>query len=435
MTSNAQRIEILQADFLDSRLYDEDPGAGPLRLSRGAILAPISRAFDLAERRRSGHAQRVAYVSMYLASEMELDPDHIEGAFFAGLLHDLGMAGAATAGVAPTGEASGDSANWAEIVKTLNLHCEIGSRIVRRLGLGEDVARAVQHHHDCWDGSGMPGGLSGERLPVLARILAAADRVESLFDQEASPLALRRTAASEIAAMGGSELDPRIAEVMAELARDDGFWLGFYGEELEPTLVSLNYGGMLEGTPLQEFIGVIADLVDSRNGRTPGHSRRVADMAGRLAEARGIPAVRTELVRTGAMLQDIGTLGVPIALLHKPDILNVDEMATMQLHPTYARDILSEIPRLGPAAWWVACHHERVDGKGYPGMLEGAEVPVEAQIIGICETFEALTNDRPHRQAMSAADAFDIIRGLAGQRFEADVVDSFEALMEESLAS
>jgi HD-GYP domain-containing protein (c-di-GMP phosphodiesterase class II) len=372
---------------------------------------------------------------MYLASELELEPEAIEGAFFGGLLHDLGMAGAATAGVAPTGEALAEGAQWAEIVKTLNLHCEVGARMVRRLGLGEDVAKAVQHHHDCWDGSGMPGGLSGERLPILARILAAADRVESLFDQESSPLALRRTAPADIAGMGGYELDPEMASVMSGLARDDGFWLGFYGEELEPSLVSLNYGGMLDGESLQEFIGVVADLVDARNGRIGGHSRRVAEMAGRMAVTRGMSTTRTELVRSAAMLQDVGTLGVPIALLHKPDILNVDEMATMQLHPTYARDILSEIPRFGPAAWWVACHHERVDGKGYPGMLEGAEVPVEAQIIGICETFEALTNDRPHRKAMDADDAMDVITGLSGQRFDPELVQSFQESSVSTLAS
>ncbi len=430
MTSNAQRIETLQADFLDSRLYDEDVDAGPLRLTRGAILAPLSRAFDLAERRRSGHAQRVAYVSMYLASEMELGPELVEGAFFGGLLHDIGMAGAATAGIAPNGDPIGASPQWAEVVKTLNLHCEVGAKMVRRLGLGEDVARAVQHHHDCWDGSGLPGGLSGERLPVLARILAAADRVESLFDQEASPLSLRRTAPADIASMGGAELDPEIAEVMAGLSRDDGFWLGFYGEELEPSLVALNYGGMLDGEGLHEFIAVVADLVDARNGRVSGHSRRVAEMAARLAITRGMSSARIELIRSAAMLQDIGTLGVPIALLHKPDILNVDEMATMQLHPTYARDILSEIPRFGPAAWWVACHHERVDGKGYPGMLEGLDVPEEAQMIGIAETFEALTNDRPHRKAMTANDALDVIRGLSNQRFDEALVAMFEEAVE-----
>jgi HD-GYP domain-containing protein (c-di-GMP phosphodiesterase class II) len=186
---------------------------------------------------------------------------------------------------------------------------------------------------------------------------------------------------------------------------------------------------MVAGESLEAMLGVIADLVDSRNARVPGHSRRVAGLTSRLAESIRVAEPRSELIRLAAMLQDIGTLGVPVALLHKPDILSVDEMATMQLHPTYARDILSEIPHFGPAAWWVACHHERVDGKGYPGMLEGPEVPVEAQIIGVCETFEALTNDRPYRKAMDHSQALDVVRGLAGERFDGNIVDALEAIV------
>jgi len=127
-----------------------------------------------------------------------------------------------------------------------------------------------------------------------------------------------------------------------------------------------------------------------------------------------------------ALLQDIGTLGIPVHYLSKPDILSVDEMATVQLHPVYARDILSEIPGLGAAAWWVGCHHERVDGKGYPGMLEGAEVPPEAQIIGMCEAFDALTSERPYRRAMPQAEAIEVMRGLSGARFDPYLFDRFE---------
>src|SRR5690606_32749780 len=116
-------------------------------------------------------------------------------------------------------------------------------------------------------------------------------------------------------------------------------------------------------------------------------------------------------------------------LLHKPDILTIEEMAQVQQHPTYARDILSEVPGFGAAAWWVACHHERVDGKGYPGMLEGDEVPVESQLIGMAEAFDALTSDRPYRRAMLPADALQVMRGLSGARFAPTLLQRFEAVV------
>jgi len=104
-------------------------------------------------------------------------------------------------------------------------------------------------------------------------------------------------------------------------------------------------------------------------------------------------------------------------------------MSTVQMHPVYARDILSEIPGLGATAWWVGCHHERIDGKGYPGMLEGAEVPAEAQVIGMCEAFDALTSDRPYRRAMTHSDAIEVMRGLAGTRFDPYLFTRFEDIV------
>jgi HD-GYP domain-containing protein (c-di-GMP phosphodiesterase class II) len=131
-------------------------------------------------------------------------------------------------------------------------------------------------------------------------------------------------------------------------------------------------------------------------------------------------------VGLAALLQDIGTLGVPARFLNKPDILTVEEMAAVQYHPTHARELLSEIPGFGRVSWWVGAHHERIDGKGYPAMLEGEEVPVEAQVIGMCDAYEALTSDRPHRRAISPGDALQIIRGLAESRFESYLVGIFE---------
>jgi HD-GYP domain-containing protein (c-di-GMP phosphodiesterase class II) len=177
---------------------------------------------------------------------------------------------------------------------------------------------------------------------------------------------------------------------------------------------------------LFDFLAVISDVVDVRSGRDRGRGRRVADLARRVALDCDMTERRADLVKVAALLQDIGTLGVPVHYLGKPDILSVDEMSAVQLHPVYARDILSEVPGLGAAAWWVGCHHERIDGKGYPGMLEGSEVPAEAQIIGMCEAFDALTSDRPYRRAMSHTDAFEVMQGLAGTRFDPYLLARFE---------
>src|SRR5689334_8897179 len=157
MASKAQ-IQTVKADFLDPSLYD-DPGLSGLpRLSRGALLTALSRAFDLAEGRRPGHAQRVAYVGVYLASELDLDAKSLEDVFFGCLLHDAGMAGAThgprldpargTRFLSSSVRAvdllpAAGSGGWSDVIEALAAHCELGATIARKLGLGEGVARAV----------------------------------------------------------------------------------------------------------------------------------------------------------------------------------------------------------------------------------------------------------------------------------------------------
>lgn len=204
------------------------------------------------------------------------------------------------------------------------------------------------------------------------------------------------------------------------------FWLGLYDNDLGGQLMDMGFGEAMSYAEVVEFLAVVSDVIDSRGGRQPGRGRRVAALAHRVALEADLPRDRAELLHVAALLQDIGTLGVPAAYLAKPDILTIDEMAAMQMHPTYARDILSEIPGLSAAAWWVGCHHERIDGKGYPAMLEGEDVPLEAQIIGVCEAYEALISQRPYRPALDHDDAMEVIRGMAGTRFETALLPVFE---------
>ena len=442
MASKAQ-IQTVRADFLDPSLYDDAGLSGLPRLSRGTVLAALSRAFDLAEGRRPGHAQRVAYVGVFLAGELGLEPARIEEVFFGCLLHDAGMAATGHLPRVDTGRGgkliSGGSRTadvlsqvapgaWSEAVEAIGQHCEEGARIVRKMGLGEAVASAVASHHNCWDGSGSPNAQPGERIPLVARIVALADRVESIIDAESSPLIVRRRGPELVRDMSGNEIDPELATRMAEIATRDDFWLGFYDNDLASALMSLNYGGMMAREDLFDFLAVVSDVVDARNGRESGRGRRVADLARRVSLACDMTVRRADLVKVAALLQDVGTLGVPVHFLSKPDILSVEEMSAVQMHPVYARDILSEIPGLGAAAWWVGCHHERIDGKGYPGMLEGAEVPAEAQIIGMSEAFDALTSDRPYRRAMPPSEAIEVMRGLAGTRFDSYLLARFESV-------
>lgn len=430
MASSAT-IETATAGFLDAGLYENEDSRGLQGLTRATLLAPLSTAFDLAEGRPAGHAQRVAYIGVALAEELGLAPAEVGETFFACLLHDAGMAalGASHARGRVSEQFVAPAGGWGDVIRALTVHCDQGDRIARRLGFSENVATAVARHHDCWDGSG-PSGHSGQGpMPVIARIVAAADRFECIIDSEPSPLVVRRRGPALVRDMGGSEVDPEVASKLAELAAKDSFWLGFYDRDMSIGLMSMGASDTLSVEALMELLGAMSDIVDSRNSREMGRGRRVSELAMKVARAAGLPARRAELVRAAALLQDIGTLAIPASVLSKPDILTLDEMMQMQKHPAIARNIIGEIPGMGAIAWWVGCHHERVDGKGYPGMLEGDSVPIEAQIIGIAEAHEALTNNRPYRRALAADDAAEVLRGLADTRFHASVIRRLEEVV------
>jgi HD-GYP domain-containing protein (c-di-GMP phosphodiesterase class II) len=438
MPSNARQIETMRGDSLDASLYAEGDRPQLPSLSRGVVLTGLSRAFDLAEGRPPGHAQRVAYIATAVASTMGLSRRKLEDVFFASLLHDAGMAASNPASrervadvaslVRRDGGTRVDARNWHNVAEALGEHCQAGARIARKLGLSDAVAAAIEGHHDTWTGFQLSETRSKANALVTG-IVAAADRMESMIEHEGSPLLVRRHGKDLIETMAGGEVEPRIAETLARVANRDEFWLGLYDNDLADYLMVVDTTAPLSNGELMDFLGVISDVVDMRGCREPGRSRRVADLASSLAIACGLDDETAQMVHAAALLQDIGTFGVPVQYLTKPDILTVDEMTSMEMHPVHARDILSEIPGFGAAAWWVGCHHERVDGKGYPGMLEGDEVPLEAQIIGMAETFVALVSTRPYRPAMAPEDALEVVRGMCGTRFDDLLIPCLESAL------
>lgn len=165
--------------------------------------------------------------------------------------------------------------------------------------------------------------------------------------------------------------------------------------------------------------------LDLRDRETEGHTQRVADLAVRLARAMGVPEREIVHIRRGALLHDVGKLGIPDAILLKPGPLTDEEWAIMRRHPEYAYRWLSSIEFLRPALDIPYCHHERWDGQGYPRGLRGEEIPLSARIFAVVDVFDALTSDRPYRKAWSREEALRYIRGQAGSQFDPRVVEVF----------
>ncbi len=165
--------------------------------------------------------------------------------------------------------------------------------------------------------------------------------------------------------------------------------------------------------------------IAKRDSDTDAHNYRVTLYALSLGEALGLPADRMRALAKGAFLHDVGKIAIPDRILLKPGRLDADEFALMRTHVQHGLDIVSSSPWLEDAAAVVGGHHEKVSGGGYPAGLKGEAIPLVARIFAIADVFDALTSERPYKEAFPLEKALDILREGAGSHFDAQILEPF----------
>ena len=182
------------------------------------------------------------------------------------------------------------------------------------------------------------------------------------------------------------------------------------------TELSIAYDATLEGW---------AKALELRDRETVGHAHRVIEMTLRVADRMGFRGEAMQHIRRGALLHDIGKMGIPDSILLKPGPLTPAEWEIMRQHPVHAYEMLKTIDYLTPALEIPYCHHERWDGKGYPQGLSGNSLPLSARIFAVVDVWDALTSNRPYRHAWPEHQALEYISRESGRHFDPEVVKAF----------
>jgi putative nucleotidyltransferase with HDIG domain len=190
----------------------------------------------------------------------------------------------------------------------------------------------------------------------------------------------------------------------------------FGGQKLMDHELQLAYDATIDGW--MRALGL-------KDNETEGHSNRLTALS--LALARELGMGNDDLIhlRNGALLHDIGKMGIPDAILNKPGPLNGEEWGLMKRHPEFGFEILSPIPFLKPAAEIAYCHHENWDGRGYPRGLKGDDIPLMARIVSVCNVFDSLASDQRYRKGWDKKVASGYIEGAAGKQFDPQIVVAF----------
>jgi putative nucleotidyltransferase with HDIG domain len=176
-------------------------------------------------------------------------------------------------------------------------------------------------------------------------------------------------------------------------------------------------------------IQALNKTIEAKDSYTSGHASRVEELAVRLGEDYNLPFDKIEDLKTAAILHDIGKIGIHDSILNKAAELSQEELQEIMKHPSIGAEIIDKVDFLKNITPIIKHHHERYDGKGYPDGLKGDEIPIEACILTIVDSYDAMISDRPYRKALSKEEALEEIRVNAGTQFHPELAERFVSIM------
>jgi HD-GYP domain-containing protein (c-di-GMP phosphodiesterase class II) len=296
--------------------------------------------------------------------------------------------------------------------------CEVASATAKRVGLRPGVQRALREAVEWWNGDGPPRGLREEEIALPARIArAAADaaRFDHLGGGEAAVDALRRRS--------GGILDPAVVEVFA--ANADRLLAETHAGDPRQLILEAEPKPVVEIdlAELPRVAAAFGDLADLKTPWTHGHSVGVARLAKAAAERLRLDRQTAFRVEVSALLEDVGRVAVSNAIWEKPGPLTGAEWEQVRMHPYHSERILATSSALEPMAPVAGMHHERLDGSGYHRGCRARELPPAARVLAAADAFHAMTQERPHRAALSAEQSADELKTeVRAARLDRDAV-------------
>lgn len=440
-----------------------DAPRAPIRVAE--VLSALSFALDLTEGQPMGHSARSCVFGMYIAREIGLPLEAQGNLYYALLMKDAGCSTNAsrmfqifgTDDIAAKRDVK--TTDWTRVgwesleyalshVRTgapflervrglfdLALHqernakevvqirCERGADIARRIGLPEATAAAIHSLDELWNGAGHPGGLRGEQIPLLARIMNLAQTADVFYTTHG------RHAALEITRKRSARwFDPDLVRAFHSAAKKESLWADV--DEAPKKVVELE--------PRQDFLAAdedtldriclaFADVIDAKSPFTYRHSTGVAGAAVSIANQLAMSPSEVTLIRRAALLHDIGKLSVSNAILDKPGKLTGEEWAVVRRHPYHSYEILKRIPGFAGLSEIAASHHEKLDGSGYFRGATAEQLSLPARILVVADIYDALAAKRPYRDALPLEEVFAIMQKDAPHALDASVLEALKS--------
>lgn len=445
-------------DALDAEI----PEHQEIRLSE--LLSALCQALDMVEGQEPGHCVRCCWIGIHVGREIGLSEAEISELYYMLLLKDLGctstsarihelfltddisfkrdiasLNGNLQQGLRFMYTHTGIKAGFVTRFRTLahvlkngqqiredllGTRCHRGAEIARTMRFSDAVAEGILNLDEHWDGSGKPSGMRGKNISIYARIALLA-RITDVFQATDGIEAAKR----QIEERSGNWFDPELVAGFARVAENPEFWDTLRSKTLDEQVFALEPAQStmrVDDDYLDDIATAFAQVIDAKSPYTSGHSERVMFFSDLIAMKMGVSPQRRRWLKRATLLHDIGKLGVSNVILDKPGKLDAREWDAMKMHAVHTETILSRIGAFKDLAVIAGAHHERLDGKGYPRALKGDEISLETRILTTADIFDALTDERPYRAAMSETKALKTMSDMVGTVLDENC---FEALL------
>lgn len=457
----------------DASAPDGDPppvanASSTSRVPLTPVLTAITRALDLAEGQRPGHALRTCLIGMRLGQATGLDDDKLAALYYALLLKDLGgtanAASVATAfgaddqrvkarlqlldrddrrrllaaawhTTAPGAALTTRAARFGALLRERDLErtlltarAERGAELAQTLGFPTETVEAIRSLDERHDGRGYPSALRGDAIPILARLIALARAIELHLTQDGAV-----AATAMIRARAGRWFDPQPAASAIDLLQDDALLAALQAPDIEHQVFAVEPAGCahdIDDNGLDEIAGVLARVVDAKSPYLTGYSPRVAHHARVIGARLGFDAGTLRALYRAGLLHDLGMVAVSSRILEKPQPLNAAERTEIEHHPLETWEILHRTPGFDEVALLAATHHEKLDGTGYPWRRGEDDLDGPARTLAVADVFVAAMTDRSFRKGLAPNEALMILDAQRGLRLDADAVDALAACVE-----
>lgn len=369
-----------------------------------SVVNAISSTVDIVNDNLTRHHQRVAFISHMIGKEMGIPDKRAYDLILAAAMHDLGALS--------EDDDAGNLHNYLD--RDVKSHAELGCMLLAEFKPLERVADIIKYHHHQWD-YGKGHVADGRIVPFEGHIIHLADFVDLLINPEVYVLHQKDIITEIIKANIGNMFAPSVVDGFLKAFKNDYCWLYLDHLMLDEIIKSEfpSFVHYLTMDELIQFTKIISYLIDFRSPYTAFHSSGVAAVAKVLGCAAGMSENECSMLQIAGYLHDLGKLSIAPAVLNKEDKLTDSEYELMRSHSYHTYRILKRIRGFELVTEWASCHHERVDGSGYPFGLKGDQLSMGAKIVAVADVFSALTEERPYRKGMSSDDALALLKQMA----------------------